>query len=72
MYYYHILGGATVTILTILFGVMSLVPLLMRPEDKPGATSPLEFPERCCARAARPRRASAMMRARRGSRVQKA
>jgi len=49
MYYYHILGGLAVTILTILFGMMSLVPLLMRPDDEPGVTSHLEFPERCCA-----------------------
>ncbi len=71
MYYYHILSGATVTILTILFGVMSLVPLLTRPEDDPGAIGPLEFPERCCEHAARPRRVSARLKARGGSRVRK-
>jgi hypothetical protein len=54
MYYYHILGGLAVTILTILFGVMSLAPLFTCPEDEPGVTRPegspgtLEFPERCC------------------------
>ncbi len=65
MYYYHILSGATVTILTILFGVMSLVPLLTRPEDKDEVAGPLGLPERCCAHAARPKRASVTLRARR-------
>ena len=49
MYYYHILSGLAVTILTILFGILSLVPLLTRPEDEPGVMSPFELPERCCA-----------------------
>jgi len=35
MHYYHILGGLATTILTIIFGAMSLVPLLTRPEDEP-------------------------------------
>ncbi len=65
MFYYHILGGATVTILTILFGVMSLVPLLVRPQDEPGAAGLLEPPERCCASAAPRRRVSVTLRARR-------
>ena len=35
MDYYHIVGGLVVTILTFLFGAMSLAPLLMRPDDEP-------------------------------------
>ncbi len=71
MYYYHILGGAAVTILTVLFGVMSLVPLLIRPEDEDGGHGPLGLPERCCAHAARPRRVSRAVGARRSTRVRK-
>jgi hypothetical protein len=50
MYYYHILSGLAVTILTILFVAMSLAPLLTCSEDEPGVTrpegsaGPLEFP----------------------------
>ena len=37
MHYYHTLGGLVVTILTILFGAMSLAPLITRPEGEPTA-----------------------------------
>ncbi len=65
MYYEYIFGGLAVTILTILFGVMSLAPLLMRAEDEPVAARLLEFPEECCVHAARPKRVAVTLRARR-------
>jgi hypothetical protein len=35
MDYYQILGGVTTTVLTLLFGVLSLAPLVTRPDGEP-------------------------------------
>ncbi len=43
MYYYHIFGGLAVTILTILFGVMSLGPCSCAPKTSRRSRAPSSY-----------------------------